>query len=112
MLLATVRNSVLCDEDDTLRVTLGARERWWRGSKIRGAPTRFGLADLAFSRTSGEASWSWSAVPVWTALTLPPGAVLDRAPPAPLLAAGATRVLAPPGTREARVRIVGSPERP
>jgi hypothetical protein len=62
---------------------------------------------VAFERTASEASWRWTAVPVWTVLTLPPGTRLAAPPLAPLRAGGrADRVLAPPGTREARVRVV------
>jgi len=44
---------------------------------------------------------------VWSALTLPPGAVLADPPAAPLRGArGGTVVLAPPGTTRARAAIV------
>ena len=106
-LVTLVRNAVLFDDADTLRLTLGARERWWRGARIARAPTWWGPLDIAFERRRDEASWSWTTVPVWTALTLPPGTRL-AAPPAPPLRAGGRPdvVLAPPGTREAHVRVV------
>ena len=101
-----VRNALLHDDGDTLALTLGARERWWRGSKVSRAPTRWGLVDLTFERTESEASWSWTALPVWTELTLPPGTRLAADPPAPLVrSAREDRVLAPPGTRTAKVTI-------
>ncbi len=105
-LLSVVRNALLYDEGDTLALTLGARGRWWRGSQVSRAPTRWGAIDLAFSRTESEATWTWTAVPVWTELTLPPGTRLAGAPPAPFVRGTRDdRVLAPPGTREAKVAI-------
>src|SRR5262249_23026035 len=101
-----VRNAVIFDDDDTLRLTLGARERWWRGSHVRRAPTRWGLVDLEVSRTGDHALWRWSPVPVWTALTLPQGSVCRENPQAPLRGhVGATVLLAPPHTRQARVDL-------
>src|SRR5439155_14295612 len=73
VLVSLVRDAIVYDEDDTLRVTLGARERWWRGASLRGAPSRWGVLDLSFALAGDEARWRWSHVPVWTALTLPPG---------------------------------------
>ena len=64
--------------------------------------------DLEFRRQGDTAEWRWSAVPVWTALTLPPGTRLAGEPAAPLLRGGSDRVvLAPPGTRQASVRLRG-----
>jgi hypothetical protein len=101
-----VRNAVIYDDEDTLRLTMGARDAWWRGARVERAPTRWGLIDLAFSRAGSEASWAWTAVPVWTALALPAGTRLASAAPAPLVgAAGAREVLAPPGTRLAKVTV-------
>lgn len=105
-LVTFVRHALIEDGGDTLRLTLGARETWWRGARVRRAPTRWGVVDLAFSRTSGEARWEWSPVAVPTRLTLPPGTRLAGAPPSPLVAsADPTVVLAPPGAREARVTL-------
>ena len=102
-----VRNAVIFDDDDTLRLTLGARDRWWQGAKITRAPTRWGALQLEFSRHGSEARWAWSQVPVWTTLTLPPGTRLAAPPAAPLRgAAGDTRMLAPPGSRSAIATIV------
>jgi hypothetical protein len=101
---------VFDDEGDTLRLTLGARTRWWAGARIERAPTRWGLLDLAFRRREGTAEWRWSGVPVWTELTLPPGTRLAGEPPAPLVR-GRTdgAVLAPPGTHSARVGLTERP---
>jgi hypothetical protein len=104
-LVTLVRNALLYDDGDTLQVTLGARAGWWRGARVERAPTRWGMVDLAFERGPAEAHWRWSALPVWSALTLPPGSRLAGPPPAPLVAASETVVLAPPGTREARVTL-------
>ena len=106
-LLMLVRNSLMFDDGDTLQLTLGARAAWWSGARVRGAPTRWGAIDLEFSRVGGVATWRWTSVPVWTALTLPPGTVAPRELPAPLRhGARADVVLAPPGTSEARVEVV------
>lgn len=105
-LLALVRNALVFDDADTLSLTLGARARWWTGTSVARAPTRWGAIDLRFRRGDASAQWSWTAVPVWTALTLPPGTRLSGAPSPPLMAgASGTVVLAPPGTRAARVVI-------
>jgi hypothetical protein len=107
-----VRNAVIHDDDDTLRLTMGARARWWRGARIAGAPTRWGSLRLDFQRSAERARWSWTPVPVWTALTLPPGTALAAAPATPLVGtAGGTRIWAPPGTRagEASLSEVANP---
>jgi len=102
-----VRNAVIHDDDDTLRLTMGARARWWQGARIVGAPTRWGSMQLDFARSGARARWRWTPVPVWTALTLPPGTRLDAAPAAPLVgAAGGPRAWAPPGTAAAEVTLV------
>jgi hypothetical protein len=99
------RNALIFDDGDTLRLTLGARDRWWTGSRITHAPTRWGSIDLLFVRDAGSSRWHWSPVPVWTALTLPPGVELAAAPPAPLVARSPTVVLAPPHSTDARVAV-------
>ena len=104
-LIALVRNSLLFDDGDTLQLTLGARSGWWRGARIERAPTRWGRVDLELDRRGDQAHWRWTPVPVWSALTLPPGTRLAGAPPAPLVTAVPTVVLAPPGTGEARVTV-------
>jgi hypothetical protein len=109
-LVALVRNALVFDEDDTLRLTLGGRASWWKGSAIHGLPTRWGTLDLTFARRGAEAEWTWSPVPVWTSLTLPPGTRLAAAPSSGLTRATETRVLAPPGTRTASVKIVAADE--
>lgn len=105
-LVTLVRNALIFDDGDTLRLTLGARERWWRKSRVRRAPTRWGLLDLALQAEGSTAEWRWTKVPAWTALTLPPGFRLSGEPEPPLRR-GRTpaEVLAPPGTGSARVRI-------
>ena len=101
-----VRDALIYDDDDTLRLALGARDRWWRGAQVTRAPTRWGAIDLRLGRDGPAASWHWTAVPVWTALTLPRGTVIAEPPALPLIgAAGGTRVLAPPGASAARVSL-------
>jgi hypothetical protein len=105
-LLTLTRNAVVYDEDDTLRLTLGARETWWRGAHVSRAPTRWGLMRLEFARSGDVATWRWRPVPVWTALTLPPGTRV-RGTLAPPLRLG-TRpdvVLCPPRQTQATVAI-------
>jgi hypothetical protein len=103
-----LRDALIFDDGDTLRLTLGARERWWTGSRVQRAPTRWGLMDLEFRRQGDRARWNWSAVPVWTALTLPPGTRLATGPAAPLVRGGSNRIVfAPPGMRQAAVRLTG-----
>jgi hypothetical protein len=104
-LVALVRNALVFDDGDTLQLTLGARERWWQGGRVTNAPTRWGSIHLAFERRGNAARWSWSPVPVWTALTLPPGTELAAPPPAPLVARSPSVVLAPPQATEAKVTV-------
>jgi hypothetical protein len=106
-LLTLVRNALVFDDTDTLALGLGARARWWAGTTVRSAPTRWGLLHVDFARSGDVATWRWSAVPVWTLLALPPGtrAASIEAP----LHAGPRpgTVMAPPGTSEARVELAG-----
>lgn len=105
-LIDVVRNMLICDAGDTLRLTLGGRDAWWRDGAMRGAVTRWGTLDLAFHRTPTGAAWHWSRVPVWTALTVPRGWHVKSPPAAPLLATAAGTVLdAPPGTTDAAVEL-------
>src|SRR5213078_4827939 len=109
-LIALTRNCLLFDDGDTLALTMGARAAWWRGAHVRQAPTRWGSIDLEFARSGLRARWRWSAVPVWTSLTLPPGTVLAEAVPSPLRgAAGASVVLAPPHRTHAEVSLAPAP---
>jgi len=108
-LASLLRDALVFDEGDTLRLTLGARQRWWAGASLERAPTRWGLLDLDFRRRGDVAEWHWSGVPVWTELTLPPGARLAGDPPGPLVRGRTDRVvLAPPGTRSASVKLAGA----
>ncbi|MBI1797506.1 MAG: hypothetical protein HY076_03260 [Candidatus Eisenbacteria bacterium] len=108
-LVLLVRNALIFDDADRLLLTLGARDRWWRGARVRGAPTRWGTIDLAFRRDGDAAEWTWTGVPVRTALTLPAGTRWRDPLPAPL-APGPTPtiVIAPPGTTHARVPLVAA----
>src|SRR2546425_9917539 len=72
-LIPLVRNALVFDDGDTLALTLGAREGWWHGGRVLGAPTRWGTIHLFFARRGQTVEWRWTPVPVWTALTLPPG---------------------------------------
>ncbi|HEY2956021.1 MAG TPA: hypothetical protein VGK89_12315 [Candidatus Eisenbacteria bacterium] len=105
-LVTLVRNCLLIDDGDTLRLTLGARDRWWSGARLRRAPTRWGLVDLEFRRDGQFAVWQWTPVPVWTVLALPAGTRVAAGLDAPLGARRRGReVIAPPGTKSARVAI-------
>jgi len=104
--LTLIRNCLIEDDTDTLRLTLGARRPWWASGTVRRAPTRWGPVDLDFRLRGGVAEWRWSPVPVWTELTLPPGSVpagrLDpRLRPGPL----PNTVLATPGADWAKVAV-------
>ena len=37
-----LRDALVFDDGDTLRLTLGARARWWNGARVQRAPTRWG----------------------------------------------------------------------
>ena len=105
-LLVLMRNAIVFDDDDTLRLTMGARPNWWRRARCSRLPTRWGAIDLEFSRSGAEAQWRWSPVPVWTALTLPPGTVLRGRPAPPLRAClRPDLLLAPPGTQYVRIAL-------
>ena len=105
-LIALARNCLLYDDGDTLALTMGARDRWWRGAHVRKAPSRWGSIDLEFARSGSRARWQWTAVPVWTSLTLPPGTMLAGAAPEPLRgAAGSAVILAPPHATHAEVSL-------
>jgi hypothetical protein len=109
-LLSLVRNALVFDDGDTLALALGARSAWWAGTIVRAAPTRWGNLDLRFAREGNVAVWSWSAVPVWTLLTLPPG-TRPAGIPAPLRAGPRPdQVLAPPGTTRARLALLPGPK--
>ena len=71
-LVSLVRNALVYDDDDTLRLTLGARDAWWRGAARARRADPLGRDRPRASRRDGDAAvWSWSPVPVWTELTLP-----------------------------------------
>jgi hypothetical protein len=108
-MVALVRNAILYDEADTLRLTMGARDRWWHAGRVRRAPTWWGALDLLFTHRGDDVEWQWTSVPVPTVLTLPPGTRLAEPPAPPLVAYGADGVLAPAHTSVVRVRVTGAP---
>ena len=61
-LVTLVRNALIEDSGDTLRLTLGARDTWWEHGFVRRAPTRWGTIDLEFFRETDAASWKWTPV--------------------------------------------------
>jgi hypothetical protein len=105
-LVTIIRNAMIFDDGDTLLLTLAPRDTWWSGSRVKRAPTRWGILDLSFGRAQDRAHWSWTPVPVWTRLRVPPGTRLAAAPAPPLTAHGAHFVLAPPGIGAAEVALV------
>jgi hypothetical protein len=106
VLVALLRNSLVFDDGDTLRLTLGARPRWWEGGAVHGAPTAFGPLDLEFARRGDQATWRWTPVAAWTALTLPPGTRVAGTLAAPLRPGPRDDVvLAPPRTAAATVAL-------
>ncbi|MEO5988587.1 MAG: hypothetical protein ABIU54_05395 [Candidatus Eisenbacteria bacterium] len=103
-LVAQVRNSLVFDDGDTLRLALGARDAWWKGGRVQGLPTRFGTIDLALNSTDAAVEAAWTPVSVWSELALPRGRRLAGPVTSPLVAGpGGLSVLAPPGI--ARVRV-------
>jgi hypothetical protein len=105
-LVTLIRNSLIFDDSDTLQLTLGARERWWHGSKVRRAPTRWGLIDLSFDHAGDTTEWRWTPVPVWTALTLPPDCEAGEALPAGIERGARQDVmLVPPGVSRVRLKV-------
>jgi len=105
-LVTLVRHMLIYDETDTLKLTLGARDSWWSGTRVRRAPTHWGTIDLEFHRDANEAKWTWTPVAVWTELTLPPGYRTSGPVPSPARVSGdRLRVLVPPGTGTMSVRI-------
>jgi len=110
-LVTLVRNALVFDDGHTLMLTLGARARWWRDGRVRRAPTRWGMIDVAFRDAGDRAEWNWTPVPVWTALTLPPGRWVAGALQPPIQRGPSPGVvLAPPGTRRARVALASREE--
>ena len=107
-LTALVRNALIYDDGDTLQLTLGARELWWRGTRVTRAPTRWGTIDLEFRADARRASWTWTPVPVWTALRVPPGTRLAGRM-AGARAAAAHVALRPPGSGSFEAEIEGEP---
>ncbi len=105
-LVAHVRNALVFDDGDTLRLALGARDAWWRGGSVTGLPTRFGKLDLALNASPGQVEAKWTPVKVWSELALPQGTRLAGAVAAPLVAAAdGASVFAPPGTAQVRVAV-------
>ena len=101
-LLTTLRNGLVFDDlGDTLRLTMGTRTRWWAGSsRLTGASTRWGTVDVSFALVGQEAQWTWTPVPVWTVLRVPPGWRVGKVP-VPLRERSSHTILAPPGTGRA-----------
>jgi len=102
-IVTLIRNMVLYDEDDTLRLTLGAPEAWWHGSTIRRAPTRWGVLDVRFHSDQRHAEWSWTPVPVPTVLSLPPNTELDEGARVPVTRRN--QVVVPPGVAHYRATL-------
>ena len=97
---------LIYDETDTLKLTLGARDSWWQGARVRRAPTRWGVVNLEFSRDANMATWKWTPVPIWTELTLPPGYRCGDALPAGTNASeDRLRLAVPPETGSVSVPI-------
>ena len=103
-LLVVLRQGLVFDAlGDTLRLTLGALGEWWHeGAKLERAPTRWGVVDLSFRLDGTRASWTWTPVPVWTELTLPPEKIVATVPEGARVK-DAHRVLVPPGRSELEV---------
>ncbi len=103
-LITLIRNAVVCDVDDTLRLTLGARRLWWRGSAVKHVPTRWGNVDVQFQSKSHYASWTWTAVDAWTELTIPPNTSIAWIP-STCRSHGQYSVLVPPGIGYVKIGV-------
>ena len=96
-IVALVRNMLVFDDDDTLRLTLGAPAPWWRKIAVRRAPSRWGDLALDFDRRGNRFSWRWTPVPVPTELCLPAGYRAARGTPEVVVRVGeCDRILLPP----------------
>jgi hypothetical protein len=105
-LIALVRNALVFDDGDTLQLALGAPAGWWKGTAVRSAPTRWGLLDLRFRRDGNVAKASWTRVPVWTLLALPPRTRPAGPLPLPLLPGPRPDlILIPPGTSQVSITL-------
>ena len=105
-IVTLIRNCLIYDDDDTLRLTLGVRKSWWAGASVRRAPTRWGYINLKFHRKRQFAEWTWSPVPVPTAVSLPVGACAILPAHSPkAIALQPSVVLVPPGTGHIRIRL-------
>jgi hypothetical protein len=105
-----VRNSLISDDSDTLRLTLGPRETWWKNGSVQRAPTRWGSIDLSFQSDGRTAEWTWTPVAVPTALTVPAGARLRRNLTDSTLRVLSSRViLAPAGAHHVHVELETTP---
>jgi len=104
-LLTLARNMAACSDGDTLMLTMGARDGWWRGSRVRGLPTRWGTIDVRFRHKDGVVEWDWTPVPVWTRLTLPRGVYVSPPLPQNVSPRDESSILVPPKVGSARIRV-------
>jgi len=98
-IVTLIRNSLIYDDEDTLRLTMAARPQWWRRGRFERAPTRWGLLDVSFSLRHQRATWKWTAVSVPTILTAPPGYRIDHLNSPVASQIGPRQIVVPPGRK-------------
>ena len=97
---------VICDVRDTLEIGLGGDLDWWSGTHLNGAPTRFGIIDVALERPAPDelhASWGATAAPV--RIRIPDGAVAISSLTPGVTIRNARWVDCAPGISRAAIRI-------
>ncbi|OGF05548.1 MAG: hypothetical protein A2W00_10400 [Candidatus Eisenbacteria bacterium RBG_16_71_46] len=54
VIVDVLRNMVASDTRDTLELALGGAAEWWNGTRLLGAPTRFGTLDVTLERPADD----------------------------------------------------------
>ena len=106
-LVDLVRNMLVSDTRDTLELGLGGALAWWAGTRFVGAPTRFGMLDLALDRPAPDRLEArWTAVHVMTRARIPDGVrAVEALSPGTRIVRGVWAECAP-GATSLRVRVV------
>ena len=98
---------LVSDTRDTLELGLGGMLAWWGGTRFEGAPTRFGVLDLALDRPAPDRLEArWTAVRVMTRARIPDGVrAVEALSPGTRIVRGVWAECAP-GATSLRVRVV------
>lgn len=102
-----VRNMIVSDTRDTLELALGGSLPWWGGTRFEGAPTRFGVLDLAFDHPApNRLEARWTAVRVMARARIPDGVrAVEALSPGARIVRGVW-VECAPGVTNLSVRVV------